>query len=101
MNAIGADASLEAERVFVETFQKGVVPEDITVVKAHENEIENMLVQLKIVVSKMELTRLLEAGCVRNVETGEKVHSFKIQLPSPVTLRIGKRRFIRLEIDKK
>ncbi len=89
----GEEAAHGAEQNFVETFQKGGVPEDILEIKAPY--IEALLAQ-GIVASKTELRRLLDEGGVRNAETGEKYDTLPESVTEPLTLKLGKRRFVRL-----
>jgi tyrosyl-tRNA synthetase len=89
----GAEAGMTAQEAFTETFQKGVIPEDV--VEIEKAYIENMIVA-GVVASKSELTRLLEAGGVRNAESGEKIDSIPESVGEPTVLKIGKRRFVKL-----
>lgn len=90
-----AEAAAQAEATFVQTFQKGVIPEDIdTVVRAKGETYADALVRTGTVASKTELTRLLKAGGVRDAATGEKYEMLP-DAPGAV-LKIGKRRFVRL-----
>lgn len=88
------DAGKEAgEAYFVETFQDKQVPEDVLEVRG--NFIEEMVAH-GVVASKAELRRLLEAGGVRNAETGEKLDALPEIVSTPLVLKIGKRRFVKL-----
>ncbi len=89
----GEEKAKDAERNFIETFQKGGVPDDILEIKP--NYIESML-QAGVVASKTELHRLLEAGGVRDAESGEKFTEIPLLVESPRVLKIGKRRFVKL-----
>lgn len=87
-----ADA-LHAEQVFIDTFQKGSVPEDVVEIK---KEYVDSLVTSGVVASKTELRRLLEAGGVRDAVSGEKLTAIPDEVSEAVTLKIGKRRFVKL-----
>jgi len=89
----GEDGAKNAEENFVETFQKGQIPEDVLEIKP--DYIEHLL-EHNIVESKSELKRLIDAGGVREVDTGEKLTEMPQDVEKPTTLRIGKRRFVRL-----
>jgi tyrosyl-tRNA synthetase len=89
----GKESASHAESVFIETFQKGQVPDDVLELGAPY--VENLIRQ-GVIPSKMELRRLLEAGGVRIVETEEKLSEFPERVDAPITVRIGKRRFVRL-----
>ncbi len=86
-------AAMDAEANFIETFQKGGVPEDVLEIRPDYIE---ALLQHGVVASKTELRRLLEDGGVRNVETGEKLPLIPEHVSEPLVLKIGKRRFVKL-----
>ncbi len=86
----GAEA---AQNHFVNTFQKGVVPENIITISAPYID---SLIAVGVVASKSELRRLLDAGGVREVESGEKLTELPDTVAAPTTLKIGKLRFVKL-----
>lgn len=88
-----SDAAMEAEQAFVATFQKGTVPEDVIEIRAPYLE---TLVSAQIVASKSELRRLLAQGGVRNAATDEKLTDIPTSVSESLTLKIGKRRFVKL-----
>lgn len=87
-----ADAVL-AEQAFIDTFQKGAVPEDVTEIK---KDYIDSLIATEVVASKTELRRLLEAGGVRDAVSGEKLVAIPTEVQEAVILKIGKRRFVKL-----
>lgn len=87
------EAAAQSEEAFVETFQKGQIPDDV--VDVHAPYIDS-LIEKGIVASRSELHRLIEAGGVRNAETGEKYSEIPDTVESPIILRVGKRRFVKL-----
>ncbi len=89
----GEAAAERAKLAFTETFQKGGVPEDVIEIQPDYTE---SLLTGGFVTSKTELRRLLTDGGVRNVETGEKLSTLPETVSTPVVLKIGKRRFVRL-----
>lgn len=89
----GEKGALTGETFFVDTFQDKHVPEDV--LEIHGNFIEE-LIKYEIVASKAEMRRLLEAGGVRNAETGEKLPELPATVSEPTVLKIGKRRFVKL-----
>lgn len=89
----GESGAKDGETYFVETFQKGGVPDDVSEIKPDYIE---ALITNEIVASKAELRRLLEAGGVRNAETGEKLSELPKTVEMPIVLKIGKRRFVKL-----
>jgi len=89
----GEEGAREGEKHFVETFQNKQVPDDVIEIK--EPYIE-ALIQEGVVASKTELRRLLEAGGVRDAASGEKFTEIPEKVSEPCTLKIGKRRFVKL-----
>lgn len=87
------EAANEAEDSFVETFQKGGVPDDLLEISL---PYDTSLVETEVVASKSELRRLLESGAVSITETGEKLSELPETVSDPTILKIGKRRFVKL-----
>ena len=69
------------------------MPEEVPEVKPDYTE---GMIRLGVVSSKSELRRLLDAGGVRNADTGEKFKNIPDIIEAPITLKIGKRRFVKL-----
>lgn len=91
----GEDTAHTAEEAFVATFRDGGVPEDILEIACEGGETyADALVRCGVVTSKSELTRLVTQGGVHDAVSGEKIS--EIPRDAGATLRIGKRRFIRL-----
>jgi tyrosyl-tRNA synthetase len=86
-------AGIDAQNVFVETFQKGGIPDDVFEVS---KEYAEELIKAGVVASKSELHRLFEAGGIKDAQTGEKLSAFPESLLHPRILKIGKRRFVKL-----
>lgn len=89
----GEDGAILAEKNFVDTFQQGLIPEKIIEINIPYIE---ALIAGDFVSSKTELSRLLAAGSVRDAETGVKLSIIPQNITSPLILKIGKRRFVRL-----
>ncbi|MCR4286214.1 MAG: tyrosine--tRNA ligase [Candidatus Kaiserbacteria bacterium] len=89
----GEEGAREGESYFRETFQQKQVPEDVIEISGDYVE---ALVRTEVVASKNELRRLLEAGGVRDAETGEKFTEMPTSVTEPRVLKIGKRRFVKL-----
>jgi tyrosyl-tRNA synthetase len=94
-NQAAADA---AQRHFEETFQEGKAPPGILSISVDHplrgNDLIDLITAHGLVKSKSAVRRLLEQGAISVVD-GEKVVADSVLKP-PVTLRIGKRSFIRL-----
>jgi tyrosyl-tRNA synthetase len=90
-----ADAAQKAEETFVETFQKGVVPDGVgEAVRGEGETYAEALVRMGVAASKGELSRLLAVGAVSDAQTGKKYDTLP-ETPG-ATLKIGKRRFVKL-----
>jgi tyrosyl-tRNA synthetase len=89
----------KAEQDFINTFSKGGVPENIEEVKVLKDEkMADVLLKAGTVESKGEWRRLVLAGGVSNAETDEKITS-PDELVKNVTLKVGKKRFIKIVIE--
>jgi len=94
----GGEAAKAAEENFIETFSKGGIPADVETVKAAAGDkLVDILLAHNTVESKSEWRRLVEDGAVRNAETDEKITSPDAVLEAPITLKVGKRRFIKID----
>ena len=89
----GEEGARAGEAYFIETFQQKQIPDDVLEIDG--NYIEEMIAK-EVVTSKTELRRLLEAGGVRDAETGEKYSEIPEHVSEPKVLKIGKRRFVKL-----
>lgn len=95
----GEEAAEKAEKNFVDTFSKGGIPTDIEIVRAAKGtKIVDILLSQGVVESKTEWRRLIDDGAVKNAETDSKLESADVEFEVPITLKVGKRRFIKLEL---
>lgn len=93
----GEKEAVRAQEAFVQTFQKGEIPEQVQVVSINNQPIDTLLLTAKVVESVSALRRLTDVGAVVHLETGEKVATADIKkVPVPGTYKIGKNRFIKL-----
>lgn len=91
------DATL-AKNSWIETFEKGGVPDTVSeIITTNDKEIGNILVDAGIVSSKTDWRRLINEGAINDVEKGE-IKDPKV-LAYNVTLKIGKKRFVRIIIS--
>lgn len=98
----GKKKAEDAQKNFTKTFQKKETPSDIEEIDANENvPLEDIVQTHKLSPSKSEFRRLVMGGGVRNLETGEKITDPKRRIVVPITLKLGKRQFIRIVIKKK
>ena len=93
----GEDAAHTAEQVFIETFQKGAIPEDVITIDLSGAPIVDKLIEVGVVTSKTEWRRLIEEGAV-HTDQGIRVTNVGFMPSTTVTLKIGKRRFVRVVV---
>jgi tyrosyl-tRNA synthetase len=92
----GKTPAEDAERAFVETFQKGVVPQDIEVIEIDKGTLlVDALLSRNIVSSKSDFRRLVDEGAVR-LDGEEKIADPFLSPTEPSTYKIGKHRFVRI-----
>jgi tyrosyl-tRNA synthetase len=93
----GKDASITAEKEFVETFSGGGVPENLETLTADPTRLlADVLVERGALPSKAQWRRLIDEGAILNVETKEKITD-PFWKASPGVYRIGKKTFIRFQ----
>ena len=90
----GQTVAEKAQQAFEQTFSKGEIPTDIEEVGGGKAWIDTAL-EHKFVESKGEFRRLVEAGAVSEMNTGEKVADPNT-ITKPGVYKIGKRRFIKI-----
>jgi tyrosyl-tRNA synthetase len=90
------EEAMKAQQVFIETFQKGGVPEDIPSWKLIPgNKIIEVLVDSGCAASNGEARRLIVQKGVKF--EGQIVDDPQMELSRPGVLQVGKRRFLKLE----
>ena len=92
----GEKKAKKAEEIFIKTFQKKEIPDEIEEIKGSGN-LGVVLVLKKVVSSMSEWRRLVDEGAIKKLsETGEeKITDFKI-IATPGVYKIGKRRFVKI-----
>lgn len=95
----GKEKAKLAEEAFIETFQEGKVPDDAPLIKATKGALLIELLSASgIVASKTEFKRLIIDGAIKHIEAGDKISDERFTVTSPMTLKVGKRRFVKIEI---
>jgi tyrosyl-tRNA synthetase len=90
------EEATQAQQVFIDTFQKGAVPEDIPSWKITQDKtIIEILVESGCAGSKSDARRLIDQKGVKF--EGEVIDDPLSKLTSPGVLQVGKRRFLKLE----
>lgn len=95
----GEEKAHEAEKQFVEVFRRGGVPDDVQTVRAEKGAgLADILLENKIVSSKTEWRRLVGDGAIADAYTGEPVSDPYTMVAKSMTVRVGKKRFISIEV---
>lgn len=94
----GEKAAEEAMDAFEKTFAKGGVPEDIVEVALSGGKIADALIGAGIIESKTEWRRLITEGAVKTADD-KKIEDPNWQPEGEVTLKIGKRRFVKIRLN--
>jgi len=91
--------ALEAKENFIKTFQKKEVPDNILEIEVSEGEeLSEVLLKNNFVKSKSDFKRLTNEGAITRLEKNESVNDYHFKLTESETLKIGKKRFIRIVI---
>lgn len=94
----GESAAKLAEENFTETFSNKGVPSDLFVIKKDRGtKIVDILLEAGLVESKSEWKRLTDEEAVTNIDDEDKIKQ-NDTLEKTLTLKIGKRRFIKIEV---
>ncbi len=95
----GKEMAEKAEQDFNETFKKGGVPEETEEVIVEKGEsLVNVLLNNKIVSSKGDFRRLITEGAISDIATNEKIKDFEYKVETDLTVKVGKRRFLKIKI---
>ena len=96
----GEDKAEQAEQNFIKTFQKGGLPEDLEEIIVPKGiTLSKVLLDNKVVKSNTEWRTLVSEGAVSNAETSEKINSFDFSVDSDITIKVGKRRFLKISVN--
>lgn len=89
----------EAEEDFITKFQKKEIPDEIDEFKVEkETLLIDAVLANGLVESKGEFRRLLDEGAVTDLKTKEKISDPQIKIEQELTLKIGKKRFVKFTI---
>ena len=95
----GSEIAKKAQENFTNTFQKGGLPENIEEIKTESGKsIMELLVEKKIVASKSDFRRLITENAVSNAVSGEKITDVNFKISENITLKVGKKRFVKIII---
>ena len=99
----GEKEATKAAAMFETMFSKGEVVEEALqeIPVDHGNDLEHIVHEHNLLSSKSEFRRLVEGGGVRDLVTGEKITDPKRKVTIPLTLKLGKHKFIKIIIKRK
>jgi len=93
------EAAITAENNFINTFSKKGTPTDMPVSKVERgSKYSSIALEAGLVKSNAEWRRLVEEGAVSNAETKEALSLSDEVVTTPITLKIGKLRFLKIEV---
>jgi len=95
----GAKKAEEAEENFVNTFQKKEIPDNVEeFMLLSEKQLGDFLVEKKVLSSKSEWRRLVEAGAIHDLIKHVNIANPSIKIKENLTLKIGKKKFIKISL---
>lgn len=99
----GQDGASEAEQSWKKTFELGEIPEHVKKVRVHfKKPLVDILIEEGLVESKSEFKRLIESGSIKiKVKQEERrVIDPNSLIEESADLRVGKKRFLKIEVEK-
>lgn len=94
----GEKEAIKAEEGFINTFRKGDMPEDTSEVSVPSGTlIADILIKENLVKSKTEWRRLVDEKAVTTLD-GEEIKDYYFKADKNLKLKIGKKRFIKINI---
>ena len=88
-----------AEEYFIKTFSKKEIPQEIQITKVTLGEkLSETLIKQKVVPSVSEFKRLVDSGSIINMSENEKINNYNYFVKKTAVFKIGKHRFIKIEI---
>lgn len=95
----GKAAADKAEQNFIDTFKKGGLPDNLEEIKVASGKLlVELLLDNKIVESKSDFRRLVAENAVSDAVSGEKITDPNYKIEKEITLKIGKRRFVKITL---
>ncbi len=94
----GERAAAGAEEVFVNTFSKKMIPDNLPTIKtANGEKLAEVLAREKIVKSKSDFRRLLDEGAIHDLDANQVLTDPDILVRNNWKLKIGKKRFVEVK----
>jgi len=73
------------------------LPENIEEIKTENGKLLiDVLAEKKVVASKSDFRRLITENAVSNAVTGEKITDVNYKISSSITIKVGKKRFVKI-----
>ncbi len=95
----GEEKADKSKENFINTFQKGEIPEEIEKIKTEKgNLLSDVLVQNKILSSKSEWRRLVDGGGAHDLGQDQKITDVNLKVEEDLTLKIGKKKFVKVVV---
>ncbi|KKS77476.1 MAG: Tyrosine-tRNA ligase [Parcubacteria group bacterium GW2011_GWB1_42_9] len=96
----GVNKAVRAEKYFINTFQKRLVPDEVIEIPAQIGELlSEVLVRAGILSSKGEFKRLVDGGGV-SFEGGENVADLYQKIIKTTVFKIGKKKFVKVLVPE-
>lgn len=96
----GEKKAEEAAANFIATFSRGAAPKNLKGIRVRKGtSIREIALRENLVSSKTEWRRLIDAGAIEEVETGDKLKSHDATAQQSGIWKIGKRRFLKIETE--
>ena len=93
----GEKKAKEAEINFVNTFSKKEIPDEMEVIQGNAGEsLVDVLINKKVLTSKGEWRRLVEQNAIHDLENDTRITDANFKVEKDLTLKIGKKRFIKI-----
>jgi tyrosyl-tRNA synthetase len=93
----GEKKAKDAQKNFVDTFQKKEIPKEIPELKSKPGElVSEVLVKNKILSSKSEWRRLVLENAIHDLSKNQNITDVNLKLSANLTLKIGKKKFIKI-----
>ncbi len=95
----GSKQATEAQKNFTEVFSEGKIPTELPIAEVPKGSfLKDVLLEMGLVSSKSDFSRLLKGGAIELVEEKEKVSDADFKPESDCVVRVGKSRFIKIVI---
>jgi tyrosyl-tRNA synthetase len=96
----GEKAAKRAHESFIDTFQKGGVPDNALEISLAPNaSLADALLAHGVVKSKSEFRRLIDEGAVQNMDDGTRITDPLFTVWKNATFKVGKRRFVKVSVE--